>query len=96
MTCITSEDRTDWEADLAATRAQITAITAAIISGPIIEGIVRIDFDSGTGRQTEVFKSPQEMFSALENLKATRERLKRKLRGTDIIRSQTRRDRGTI
>lgn len=94
MTCITSEDRTTWQEDLDDTVALITAIRSAIRTSPLISGIQRIDFDSGTGRQTEVFRSPQEMFASLENLKATRDRLTRKLRGTDIIRSQTRRARG--
>lgn len=94
MTCIISEDRIDWEADLAATRAQITAINATLANASALSGTSEYSFDSGTGRQSEKFSSPQELIQTLHLLIARRELLKRKLRGTDIVRSQVRRDRG--
>jgi len=93
MTCILSEDQADWQADLDATRAQITAINASLASGmPAINGIIEITFDSGTGRTTERYASPQSMISSLHELINYRELLKRKLRGTAVVRGQTRRD----
>jgi len=91
MPYISSENKTDWTADLVAVRAQIAAIIAETTSGPLIAGIKRITFNAGTGEQTEIYNSPQEMFTALAELRKTRDLLKRKLNGTDILISATRR-----
>lgn len=94
MLCILSEDKTDWTADLAATRAQIAAINATLANDSALAGTSEYTFDSGTGRQTEKFNSPQELITTLHRLINRRELLKRMLRGTNIITSQTRRSRG--
>jgi len=96
MPYIRSEDKTEWTEDLEDVRSRITAIRASLASGsPAINGIVEITFDSGTGRTAERF-TPQALFNELKYLKSERELLKRKLRGTNIIRTQTRRDSGVI
>lgn len=95
MTCISSTDRDDWQADLESTRAQIAAINSFLASDQgLAGGVSEFVFDSGTGRQSTKFNSPQEMIEALHRLVARRELLKRKLGGRDIMRTQTRRANG--
>jgi hypothetical protein len=91
MPCITSENKADWTADLVSVRAQITAINLTLAGSSALSGVSEYTFDSGTGRQTEKFNSPQELIKTLELLIARREYLKRKLNGTDILISATRR-----
>lgn len=91
MTCIRSEDYDDWTADLAACRAQIIAINATLADNTVLSGTKEYTFNSGTGNQTEKFNSPQDLINTLSILMARRDRLKRLLRGTGVLRSQTRR-----
>lgn len=97
MTCINSEDLTRWQADLAATEAQIAAIDIAILSGPLnSNGVKEYTFDSGTGRQTEKFNSPQELFTLRKTLMNTRDLLVRKIRGTNLMTTSIRRSSGSF
>lgn len=89
MSYITTENKTDWTADLAAIVAQITALDVAILSA-VAKGTRSYIFDAGKGRQQETFESPLLMIKSRKDLTATRELLKRKLNGTAIVRSQTR------
>ena len=90
MSFITSENLTDWTADLAAINAQIAALDAATLDA-VARGTRSYNFDAGKGRQQETFESPLLMIKSRANLTATRELLKRKLNGTAISRSQLRR-----
>jgi len=90
MTCITTDRKTDLEADLAAVLIDITAMNTAI-SGVSTNGTRSYSFDSGSGRAAEVFNSPMEMIDARNNLIARRDYLRRALNGTTLLRQQTRR-----
>lgn len=90
MTCITSDQKTQIEADLAATIAHIAAIDAALSSGALSE-TKSYKFDSGSGSQQETFNSPLELITLRKSLVATRNLYQRQLRGTNIITQQTRR-----
>jgi len=90
MTCLTTERKTDLEADLVAVLANITLLDAAI-TGFALTGTRSYTFDSGTGKAQEVFNSPLEMITARERLIAQRNYLRRALDGTTLLRQQTRR-----
>lgn len=87
MSYINTENKENWEADLASTKAQIIAIDVAL-AGAAIGGILSYSFDSGTGRQSETFNSPLELIKVRKSLSATRDLLIRKLNGTAIVRMQ--------
>ena len=91
MPCIRTEDKSDWTVDLAAVRAQISAINAVLSSDTVLSGTQEYSFDSGTGTQREKFSSPQDLISTLSILYARRDRLKRLLRGNGILRGAMRR-----
>ncbi|RKY08360.1 MAG: hypothetical protein DRP56_04245 [Planctomycetota bacterium] len=91
MSCIRTEDHTDWTADLVAVRAQITAINAALADDTVLSGTREYSFDSGTGIQREKFSSPQDLIQTLSTLLARRDRLKRLLRGNGLLRGAMRR-----
>lgn len=91
MGCITSERKTTVQADLVAVIAQIAAIDSAMSGGGVLSGTKKYDFDSGSGRTSELFSSPLEMITARQRLAATRDRLERELNGNSIIRIQVRR-----
>jgi len=90
MACRTSEELTDLQNDLIAVRAQITAIQAGILIGPV-SGTISYIFDSGTGRQQEKFVSPIEASDALGKLMARRDRLVRALSGQSLTSLRLRR-----
>lgn len=90
MTCITSQQKTDLQGDLAATIAQIDAIDATLSNSVLIK-TKEYSFDSGTGRQQEKFNTPMELINLRRSLVATRDLLRRKLNGTNVISQKTRR-----
>lgn len=90
MACRTAEELTDIQNDLAATLAQITALQAGILVGPV-SGTISYIFDSGTGRQQERFISPIEASDALGRLMARRDRLRRQLSGQSLTSQRLRR-----
>lgn len=89
MSYITTQNQTDWTADLAAVNAQIAALDAATLEA-VSKGTRSYIFDAGKGRQQETFESPLLMIESRAKLTATRELLKRKLNGRAIVRSQHR------
>lgn len=90
MACITTDRKTTVEADLVAIIAQIAAIDTAM-TGPAVSGTRSYSWDSGTGRASEVFSSPLELFDTRRKLAATRDRLQRELGGQSFLRTQVRR-----
>ena len=91
MSCITTENKTKWTADLARTIAIIDAIDAAFLAAADKATVSSYIFDSGTGRQSENFRSPLELIDALRRLEAKRDKLQRFLNGTAVTRMQLRR-----
>ena len=94
MPCITTDQKTDLQGDLAAALAFIAwidaGITAASSSGQFA-GTRRYDFDSGTGRQSETFSSVGELITARRRESASRDRIRRELNGTSILAGKLRR-----
>ncbi len=90
MACVTTDQLADITGDLTAVLAHIAAIDAAL-AGPMINGTKSYVFDSGTGRQQEVFASPLEMIETRSKLAATRDRLRRNVNGTSIMTTRLRR-----
>ena len=90
MSCITTENKAKWTADLAAIIAQLAAIDATMLT-VATSGTRSYSFDSGTGRQQETFSSPLELFTLRRQLAATRDKLQRLLNGTAVSRMQLRR-----
>lgn len=91
MSCITTENKTKWTADLARTILMIAAIDAAFLDAADKATVSSYSFDSGTGRQQESFRSPLELIDALRRLEAKRDKLQRFLNGTAVTRMQLRR-----
>jgi len=83
MACRTTDELTDLQNDLVVTLAQIVALSASIVKGPM-SGTVSYNFDSGTGRQQEKFSSPMEANNALGQLMARRDRIRRALSGQSL------------
>lgn len=79
----TADELTDLQGDLTAVLAQIAALQAGILVGPV-SGTISYIFDSGTGRQQEKFVSPIEASNALGALMARRDRLRRALSGQSL------------
>lgn len=90
MTVLTSDQRTDYENDLAAVLAHITAIDSALTNFGL-SGTKSYNFDSGTGRQQEQFSSPQELLDTRKRLIAERDLLRRILDGSSILTQKMRR-----
>lgn len=90
MTYLSTDRKADAESDLAYYIALIAFLDTAITSGrdPAAK---RIDFDSGTGRESISFHSIQEMFDQRARAEASRDRLRRLLGNQSVIRQQTRR-----
>jgi hypothetical protein len=90
MACATAQQITDIKSDLAAARAHITAIDAAL-AGPMLKGTKSYSFDSATGRQQETFSSALELIKTRQGVAATRDRLQRSLDGLSIFTTRLRR-----
>lgn len=91
MGCLTTQQRTDYTADLARVVAYITLLNTAILSGLDSAATQRYDFDAGTGRQSEVFRSPMELMDRLNALESRRDLLRRLLGCRAIMHQQVRR-----
>lgn len=90
MSYINSTRKSDLESDLAAILAHIAAIDAAMATGAT-SGTISYSFDSGTGRQQEVFTSPLILVKTRAGLVATRDKIRRELAGRSIMTQQARR-----
>lgn len=90
MTCLTADQITDYQSDLDATIAQITAMQAAMV-GAGSNGTKRYDNDAGFGRQSETFHDPLIMIDALGKLMARRRLLRAILDGRSTLTLKLRR-----
>lgn len=91
MTFITSQRKKDLESDLVAVLAQITAIDTAMTKATETAATVSYTFDSGTGKQQEVFRDPIKIFELRKSLVARRDLIRSQLNGTAITTMQLRR-----
>ena len=88
MGSLTTDQRSDYEADLVAVLAHITAIDTAISSGLESAATQEYSFDAGTGRQSEKFRSPMELIDRRNALTSRRDLLRRILDGRTIQHQQ--------
>lgn len=89
MSYITTQNETNWTADLAIVNAQIAALGAASIDA-VARGTRSYLFNSGTGDQRQTFESPLIMLDSMDRLTKKRDLLQRLLNGRAIVRSQFR------
>lgn len=91
MGSLTTDQISDYTADLARVIAYIALLNTAILSGLDSAATQEYSFDSGTGRQSEKFRSPLELMDRLNALEARRDLLRRILGYRVVYKQQVRR-----
>lgn len=91
MSCLTSAQVAAIRAEIVTLDAQIAAIEPAYILSLTHSEVEFYEFDSGDARQRAKRRSPKELRVEMEELKASRNRLQRKLAGTSNVSMNLRR-----
>jgi hypothetical protein len=92
MSCLTTERRAEYQAQLDKLETQLTAIETAIDSGVL--HVESASLDTNEGKQTTKYRSAKELYEAHEFILARIDRLRNILRGTGVVNLNLRRKSG--